>query len=383
MTPVHNDHNVYILGAGFSADRGLPLIPDFMLAVRDAHEWLVSNGRADEARSIEKVLDYRLRAASAAYRVPLDLENIEELFSLAAASTEKLTDDICTAIAATLDFRLSVRANPRMCFRAATTLPRPSHWTPEVPAGVAIPGADPEFKVPAYEYYLQALIGRLRDGSTVGENTFISFNYDTLVEEALSNLDLTFSYGFGTKSINYAPSFAGFRHDPNAALKVYKLHGSVNWARPGSQGRKLTVYRSYADFYRAKIPPIIVPPTWRKQFIGQLGDIWNGALKAIETATRLIVIGFSIPETDVHFKYLMAAGLQNNISLREILFVNPDRDTLLKRVESVFGANPSRAFHFGITGTRLDAFVSQQLCYEETYGRVVNRSLQNFGLQRS
>ena len=32
----HNDHNVYILGAGFSAQAGLPLITDFMNRMRDA-----------------------------------------------------------------------------------------------------------------------------------------------------------------------------------------------------------------------------------------------------------------------------------------------------------------------------------------------------------
>jgi hypothetical protein len=33
---VHNDHNVYILGAGFTAEAGLPFICDFMNRMRDA-----------------------------------------------------------------------------------------------------------------------------------------------------------------------------------------------------------------------------------------------------------------------------------------------------------------------------------------------------------
>jgi hypothetical protein len=32
---INNHHNVYILGAGFSAARGLPLIKDFMITLRD------------------------------------------------------------------------------------------------------------------------------------------------------------------------------------------------------------------------------------------------------------------------------------------------------------------------------------------------------------
>ena len=84
--PLQNDHNVYILGAGFSHDAGLPLISDFLLRMRDSHEWLQKQNRTTEARSVEAVLNFRLDAASAAYWVNLDLENIEELFSLASAS---------------------------------------------------------------------------------------------------------------------------------------------------------------------------------------------------------------------------------------------------------------------------------------------------------
>lgn len=33
---IHNDRNVYILGAGFSADAGMPLVLGFMNTMRDA-----------------------------------------------------------------------------------------------------------------------------------------------------------------------------------------------------------------------------------------------------------------------------------------------------------------------------------------------------------
>jgi hypothetical protein len=59
-----NDHNVYILGAGFSAEAGLPLIKDFMNRMRDAAAWLDTEGeRKEEITAIERVLDFRLQAA--------------------------------------------------------------------------------------------------------------------------------------------------------------------------------------------------------------------------------------------------------------------------------------------------------------------------------
>ena len=51
------------------------------------------------------MLEFRLRAAAAAHRVPLNVENVEELFSLASASgDEELANAMPLAIAATLDY---------------------------------------------------------------------------------------------------------------------------------------------------------------------------------------------------------------------------------------------------------------------------------------
>lgn len=77
-----------------------------MNRTRDAAAWLhTQTGRQREITAIEEVLDFRLRAAAAAYRVPLDVEDVEELFSLASAREgEGLAEDMSLAIAATLDF---------------------------------------------------------------------------------------------------------------------------------------------------------------------------------------------------------------------------------------------------------------------------------------
>src|SRR5262245_56174145 len=104
MPKINNDHNVYILGAGVSVARGLPLVGEFMVALRDAHEWLISQGRHEEANAVERVLDFRQQSTATSYRVKIDLENIEELFSLAAAADSSLMSSIRVAIAATLAF---------------------------------------------------------------------------------------------------------------------------------------------------------------------------------------------------------------------------------------------------------------------------------------
>src|SRR4051812_32104045 len=96
MPQIHTNHNVYILGAGFSIDAGLPLIRDFLQRVGDSSEWLLANGRNSEVEAIEKVFDFRRKAAGAAYRCQIDVENIEELFSLASSSEGESHTDYVT-----------------------------------------------------------------------------------------------------------------------------------------------------------------------------------------------------------------------------------------------------------------------------------------------
>jgi hypothetical protein len=305
------DHNVYILGAGFSRDAGLPLVNDFLERMGDCLESDSLQPRGREA--IQKVFEFRLKAAAAAYRAMLNVENIEELFSLASAlEGQNDSDYIPTAIAATLD--TTRRSNPNC--RIQTMLLDPQTGQVTSSEGVRQP-------IPLYQLYAEILNGNFCDRREKAKNTIITFNYDTLLEDGLHGAGLPFTYGI--------PEPYAIYEQPNCTqdgtgLPVYKLHGSVNWSIDPSSSNKVRIYNSY-DYVKAREERVfLVPPTWRKVFGEQLGAVWDGAVRALSDATRIVVLGFSMPPTDTHFKYLLIAGLQNNISLRKLLFVNPGLD---------------------------------------------------------
>jgi hypothetical protein len=336
---LENDHNVYILGAGFSQGAGLPLVSDFLVRMRDSHEWLVANGRKREAHAVNEVLKFRLEAASAAYWVNLDLENIEELFSLASASKGSMHELIQTAIAATLDFarHAAPETEQRMGIDQDSyvfTAKKCPSWVRNLNDSMIHPGASLSFGIRQYSYHVARLLGMFLDGRPKGRNSFVSFNYDTVLEEALRDLGVSYCYGFKPKTVNFDASAVAEVDD--AAIPVLKLHGSVNWARRTGRGRALTVFSTYDDVLRSQLVPELIPPTWKKIFENQLEAIWETAVQCLNTATRIIIIGFSMPPTDVHFKFLMAAGLQKNVSLRQIIFVNPaPREELEPRVRKL------------------------------------------------
>ena len=324
--PLQNDHNVYILGAGFSCHAGLPLISDFLLRMRDSHDWLIKQGRDREADAVAQVLQFRLNAASAAYWVNLDLENIEELFSLASASPGNIMTQIRLAIAATLDYARRTRTTPncKIHVRGSAGLFEPQagkcpRWATKIDEGRVDGFGSYEF--PTYSFWVAHLLGMFKDGLPQGQNTFISFNYDTVLEDAIINLGFRVGYG---SALGGHPGVASPAEPNLAPIPVFKLHGSVNWARSDSNPNMVSVFANYDKLAELGLVPELVPPTWKKVFENQLESVWEEAITKLSTATRIVVIGFSMPPTDMHFKYLLAAGLQNNISLRQVLFANPD-----------------------------------------------------------
>jgi hypothetical protein len=370
MNPIENDHNVYILGAGVSAISGMPVIADFMFALRDAQAWLSEQRRAREAHAIERVLEFRLSATPAAYRVQLDLENIEELFSFASIADERLSDDIRLAIAATLDFRHAVSGQRFLEFNVVgRQFVRPKNWTWNTRDAGDGGGSG---KAERLQFYVNAMLGGFSPEGRMGKNTFITLNYDLLLEEALSALDVKFSYGVST----YVSPASSLLLAEDANPVVLKLHGSVNWALLNEQPDQLGVM-GYAELVKNNLTPVVIPPTWRKAVSHSLPEIWKRAREQIQTATRLVIIGFSIPETDQDVKYLLAAGLRENISLREIVFVNPAAEQLEPRLTKLFGDLDKRP------KVRRVPLRAERFCERgveggiESIGRPIHESVQN------
>ncbi|HVA76264.1 MAG TPA: SIR2 family protein [Candidatus Binataceae bacterium] len=383
----YNDHNVYILGAGFAQEAGLPLIKDFMNRMRDAATWLEEQGgREGELKAISRVLDFRLKAAAAAHRVPLNVENVEDLFSLASASGDQdLAKAMPLAIAATLDHARSVApalADHQYFPIGVLNVPgwtKPANWKPptaNIQEGVRSGQLKGDwYGCPPYDFYLGVMCSYFNRGGPERRDTIITFNYDTLVEEVFHGLEIAFNYGLPEGSVEFHDSAGRMKGSySNAKISILKLHGSLNWwalppeeqerlrrrvydarvrtlqdegrlaeqnldelTRSGLRLGHLTVYGCPGA--RPAIP-FLAPPTWRKDFSGYFGDIWHAAVLALRTATNVVILGYSVPPTDQHFKYLLSAGLQDNISLRKVFFVNrglAQEETKRQLEERLFG----------------------------------------------
>lgn len=351
---VENDSNVYILGAGFSRPAGLPLVSDFMFQMRDALEWHADKGNRQAVEAISKVLQFRLNATSSAYRVRVDLENIEDLFSLAAASAENLDEAMKVAIASTIGWATCKSHACTTGFRAkeGSSPSFPGQWQLSDPLNRA-------WKVPMYDFIAKTLLDRWGETSPSTKSTILSFNYDVLLEAALARTDIPFSYG--VKSLDNSGSSSSGNAESHLLLK---LHGSVNWAVPKHKRTEISSFSDPDELIADGLVPALLPPTWRKDSLTAFSAIWNQALDAISNATRIVVIGFSIPPTDFHFRYLLAAGLRSNISLREIVFVDPSSSLLKERSNSIFANQEINAARLRFEPVTVENFCSRGFGHE-------------------
>jgi hypothetical protein len=118
----------------------------------------------------------------------------------------------------------------------------------------------------------------------------ITTNYDLVCESIINKM-------IGRDPILF-PQVKYFEYENKyIPVPLLKLHGSIDW--------KETSY----DI------PNIIPPTWTKQFnrTGKYNTIWNQAEDAISISDKILFIGYSMPDTDTHIRYLIKLGLLNSL----------------------------------------------------------------------
>ena len=179
-------------------------------------------------------------------------------------------------------------------------------------------------------------------------------------------LDLPISYQLSGSRTEFEPE-AGIAESQPEALQVLKLHGSVNWAQ--KPDGSVLVCRDYERVRSLQLAPLLVPPTWHKIAADALLRVWDAAVRAIAKATRIVLIGFSIPPADQHFKYLLSVGLKDNSSLRSIRIIDPRGRALHTQYQAVFREDQ---FTYGVVS------IGEKRAMEFFYDRDELRSLGRF-----
>jgi hypothetical protein len=159
---------------------------------------------------------------------------------------------------------------------------------------------------------------------TASHNVFISLNYDILIDNALERQAITPAYGVPPECYATQPDDPCLPEEEGpfqACLSpgLYKLHGSLNWLycpvcrRLTVTPREKSVCRLVTSPASCRCTgcssgtvPIIVPPTYYKVLSNPyLAQQWLLAEKALRQADQVVFCGYSMPDADVHIRYLL------------------------------------------------------------------------------
>lgn len=315
---------VFILGAGASRPAGGPLMADFL----DRADAILQE-RSDLPGKVEfkRVFDALTRMRSLYAKAYIDLDNIEELLGLVemgqlVGRVGSATGDEVKALRTALIILIVQTIEYSIRFPADAS-------------GVHAPKP--------FDRLAQLVGERGRIVNSRDTYSFVTFNYDVVLEQSLLSRGVGVSYGLDSQQ-------------PNHFVPVLKLHGSVHWGvcsvcqaivpiDLGGVSHDLWSDTKFVYFDVSKMLPLrqhcktalpalplIVPPSWNKGRAQQdLARVWAKAAEELAQADNIVVIGYSLPETDSFFRYLFALAMDSGTRLQRLWVFNPDDDGAVER----------------------------------------------------
>jgi NAD-dependent SIR2 family protein deacetylase len=150
----------------------------------------------------------------------------------------------------------------------------------------------------------------------LNDTSFISLNYDLLADNAIRTvLGKEPDYSILFRLINDNPAVTSL----SSAIKLMKIHGSLNWlfcptcneldCYPGEKILAEIAHnpgRMTCPVCQEPRVPVVIPPTFFKTMSNfYLQQVWKRTEDELRRADHFIFCGYTFPDADLHFKYLL------------------------------------------------------------------------------
>jgi hypothetical protein len=336
---------VFILGAGYSYAAGIPLLSGF---VERMWQFAIRRSIGDKPLSSDDIEIFnaaiKIRDELDSYhgRAMFDDRNIEDILSIlsfnmlggAKRDKEKIAA-MNRAIARTIDLSCTVE-HPGVNKEGRNSI---NESGPQI-----------------YRDFWKNIFAVAARGKKIP--TIITFNYDLVLERSLhqhligtnynsydnrfpaTRVALNYNYDHAPRAefeIVYtrynSHSGRGIGEtegtilrsvEPNARahtfeVDILKLHGSLNFAR-----RKEAETSSFPHAITKSIAePFILPPIFNKMTNGAPTAMWQSGLEKLRAAKNIVIVGYSLPQTDIYMQYFLKAALGPNLNLNKIFVFDP------------------------------------------------------------
>lgn len=183
------------------------------------------------------------------------------------------------------------------------------------------------------------------------DDSIVTFNYDPLLEIAVrhvareqgSQLRWYEGDGYGVRVIPMGAPPQEVQGQSN--VLVLKLHGSVDWLYRTGEAPKppFSALRAIPESFRGQgvivhdgMRPMIVPPLPIKNY-EQMGvaQLWARAEEALNDASGVTLIGYSLPESDTAARELLVRTSKGH-SEKQATFVTRSDQSAFERFRSIY-----------------------------------------------
>ncbi len=176
------------------------------------------------------------------------------------------------------------------------------------------------------------ILKKLKPGCTI-----ITFNYDMLIEESFENAKLwNPKDGYGTAvhgtTLSWCKNWLDKRKyikGTRSSVSLLKLHGSLGWTI--YKNRQIRLKPRPFTVRKGKSEQIsVLPPGWNKRIhTNPYRIFWREARLKMERCRSLMIVGYSLPETDLLAKSLFAEVVRSRTSrnqhLKQLILVDPSQ----------------------------------------------------------
>ena len=321
--------NVIILGAGASSLAGIPLMAAFVEKMWEFAVRKQVNGKPmlpDDIDTFQKAIEIKNELDSYHGRALFDDRNLEDILSILSFNEIHLSTSsksnlflFTKAISRTIELTCRVKHDGENRIQELSCYQYQQFWWKlfhfctrhhkKVPTIISL----------NYDLVLERGLFHLLIGSSLLYSKFpiqgveIDYHYDPVgdFQYIIKNTKYDTSSGEETGTMLERGTTAN-----PLRIEILKLHGSLNFPIRKTKESQSLVHPVDNPFI---LPPIINKMSSAKS----ITKMWAQALQRLRTAKNVIIVGYSLPRTDIYMQYFLKTALGPNLDLNRIFVFDP------------------------------------------------------------
>jgi len=321
--------NVIILGAGASSEAGIPLMAGFVEKMWEFAVRKQVNDKPmlpDDIDTFQKAIEIKNELDSYHGRAMFDDRNLEDILSILSFNeihSSKTSKNrlfwFTKAISLTIEMTCRVKHDGENNIQNLDYSQYRDFWWKlfnfctrnhkKIPTVISL-NYDLVLERALFHFLIGTILPSIKPPI---QGIAIDYHYDPVGDFQYIIKNTKYQTMFGDEEGTMLERGAT---DNPLRIEILKLHGSLNFPRMKTNEPLSLVHSVDTPFI---LPPIINKMSSAKS----INKMWATALQRLRTAKNVIIVGYSLPRTDIYMQYFLKTALGPNLNLNRIYVFDP------------------------------------------------------------